>query len=171
MACILKTIGLLQLRLLAIFGHWTTNSHCIFLSEWRVFLKPQSCSNWGCPLFEVIGLPFVTIFIFQRIPTEAARRLRALDYQLSLWFSVRVAGILKTIGLLQLWLPAFWGYWTTNCHCNSLSGISNWGYPPFEGIGLPTVTVILCQSGGYFWDHWVAPTEAARRLKALDNQL
>ena len=162
MAGISETTELLQLRLPAVWGHWTTICYYIYLSE---------NSNWGCPPFEGIGLLIVTVILFQRIPTEAARRLRALDQQLSLWFSVRVAGILKTIGLLQLWLPAFWGYWTTNCHCNSLSGISNWGYPPFEGIGPPTVTVILCQSGGYFWDHWVAPTEAARRLKALDNQL
>ena len=34
------------------------------------------------------------------------------------------------------------------------------GCPPFEVIGLIKVTVILFQSGWYFRDHRVAPTEA-----------
>ena len=45
------------------------------------------------------------------------------------------------------------------------------GCPPFEVIGLIKVTVILFQSGWYFRDHRVAPTEAVRRLRALDHQL
>ena len=105
---IFETTGLLQLRLPAVWGHWTTNCHCNSLSEWCVFLRPQGCSNKG---------------------------------------------------------------WITNCHCDSLSEKSNWGCPLFEGIGLPIFTVLLFQSGWYFWDHSVVPTEAARRFRALDYQL
>ena len=92
-AGIFETIGLFQLRLPAVWGHWYKNCHYDSLWEWWVFLRPQGCSNWGCPPFEVIGLTIVTVILFQsggyfwdhRIaPTEAARRLRELDYQLSL---------------------------------------------------------------------------------------
>ena len=71
-----------QLRLPAVWGHWTTNCNCDSLSGRRVFFRPLGCSNWGCPPFEGIGLLIVTVILFQRIPTEAAHRMRALDYQL-----------------------------------------------------------------------------------------
>ena len=64
-AGIFETIGLFQLRLAAVWGHWYKNCHYNSLSEWRVFLRPQGCSNWGCPPFEVIGLTIVTVILFQ----------------------------------------------------------------------------------------------------------
>ena len=62
-AGIFETTGLLQLRLPAVWGHWTTICHFNYLSDCRVFLRPQGCSNYGCPPFECIWLIIVTVIL------------------------------------------------------------------------------------------------------------